>query len=520
MNKETPLLTKWISAFILLGILLAIIWNLMALSLIEELDIRDIFRKSLIIFFQIAAVVVIFRSKITMKTFLTIFSGFAFFLISSLCDLSEEFLHDGSGFYEFIEDFGEPFGLLFILIGLYLWLDERNHLAKLRYNLAKETGRIGVWEWQLKTQSFLLDQETYKILGYRQDELSPKKDTLKRLIDTNDIGGFRKAINLHFKDHTTAFEKSIKLKKKNGHYGLFLLRGKAQFDQHNKPYKVLGTITDITERIDIENKLKQSEQNYRLLAENSTDVIATFDNDLNIQYVSPSVFKLFGYTQEEIREMDLNKIVSPDSYSSAILAYNQLVRDQLKHGHPIDETRLHLSMISKSGSKILVEFVIMPMRNDDNEHIGFLTTSRKISTKNFENRLQKSSTELFSRYFHLNPLPMCLVKLSNGIYTDANQAFLEALGFNKQELIGKTSEELATWYNQHERLNFIKSILKHNRLSDFKMTYMTKKGRVRLARLTAERIFYQNEAQLLLVAKDITNQTSESMSSLRIKQTT
>ena len=61
-----------------------------------------------------------------------------------------------------------------------------------------------------------------------------------------------------------------------------------------------------------EEELRASEQRYRLLADNITDVIWTVDLDGKFTYVSPSVERLRGYSPEEVMRQ-IKKIHEPDS---------------------------------------------------------------------------------------------------------------------------------------------------------------------------------------------------------------
>jgi len=65
------------------------------------------------------------------------------------------------------------------------------------------------------------------------------------------------------------------------------------------PSKMVFIIRNITERKYNEIKLKQSEEKYKLIAENTLDGILTFNNEHKITFVSPSYIKQLGYTEEE-----------------------------------------------------------------------------------------------------------------------------------------------------------------------------------------------------------------------------
>jgi PAS domain S-box-containing protein len=108
---------------------------------------------------------------------------------------------------------------------------------------------------------------------------------------------------------------------------------------------------EMEQRSTAEKTLIQSEMKYRLLAENATDVIWTVDMDLNITYVSPSVYRVCGYTPQRLIATKLTELLTADSIAIAtrVLAEESGVEEREDSDLKRSRT-MELEFIHKDGS--------------------------------------------------------------------------------------------------------------------------------------------------------------------------
>jgi len=167
-------------------------------------------------------------------------------------------------------------------------------------------------------------------------------------------------------------------------------------NSHGKVIGLIGSIRDITDRKQQEEALRKSEMQYRLIADNVSDVIWTMGTDQRFTYVSPSIVKLLGYTPIEALQLSLKNILTPESYEKGVQVITKAIAREDEHRTLSDVTlNLELEHIRKDSGKVYVEITTSFIRNEKGMLSGFIGISRDITErKQVEEQRDKSILDL------------------------------------------------------------------------------------------------------------------------------
>ncbi len=259
----------------------------------------------------------------------------------------------------------------------------------------------------------------------------------------------------------------------------------------DEPIRYHVTFASVQENVLAEEALRESERNYRTFFETVDDVITVTTSDGRLVCANPATSARLGYSAAELSRMQVL-----DLYPAAKRGEAEAIFAAVSRG---ERASFPLPLQSKSGALVAVETRVWYGRWDGAECV--FGVSKDLTE---EEALQK-----FERLFRSNPVSTALSnlpdqRLPDQRFTDVNDAFLSTLGYTREQVLGRSPEDLGLFV-ETERLRAVAEQLQaQGRASDWELKVRCKDGAILDGLFSGEIIESQGQRSFLTVMIDQT----------------
>ena len=375
-------------------------------------------------------------------------------------------------------------------------LEKQLYESQESLQLAMDGAQMGMWDWNVQTGEVKFNQKWLEQFGYEPEEVTPDISFWGKLMHPEDQQRSQDLLNANLNGDIEAYENEYRVKNKSGDWQWVLARGKvASRDEAGKPLRHVGTLIEVSDRknalivleksyaqmekqveirtadllkanqqledeILLRNKsdsaLRESEERFRMLAENARDIIYRMSLPDGIyEYMSPAVTEITGYTPHECyrNPLIIRQILHPDWVDYFDEKWDQIQEGKLSLVyeyqiiHKTGEVRWiyqkNVFIRDLNGNPGAIEGICTDITEiktaemvlaKQNERLDELVAERTSKLQIVSEALSEEK-ERYRLIFNTAPIGIFHYN-SDGVVTECNSVCLEMIGGSREKLIG------------------------------------------------------------------------------------
>jgi PAS domain S-box-containing protein len=278
----------------------------------------------------------------------------------------------------------------------------------------------------------------------------------------------------------------------------------------------LNFLSDITDKINAEQELRESEERFRTVTESAQDAIIMINDEGKTVLWNKSAERIFGYTSDEFKEKPVHNLLASTVQQKGFL---RLFEDFRKTGKgPFIGKTIELNALKKGKTSFPIELSLSSVQlkgrwfsiaiirdiSERKELEKHLLQSNRILEKRVEERTAelKESELRYRTLFEFAPIGIGKSD-KNGNVLDANKKMIEIMGYsNIQDLKKINIKEL--YVNPDDRKKLLQGLQRRGSVRDFLVQLKKKDGEIYYALLDVDIMQSGKEDDMCTTVRDVT----------------
>ncbi len=380
-----------------------------------------------------------------------------------------------------------------------------------RLRLALDAAQMGIFDWDIVHNHITWSPRHQYLWGFGTGDFTPRYDDFASRVHPEDLPLVENEM-ARCRTERVPYTCEYRVIWPDGSLHWVNGRGEFAYDENGQPLRMRGTVVETTELKQKEEALREHEiireLYHRLnhIASRVPGVIYQYklrpDDSSCFPYASEAIRDIYRVKPEDVQEdaSVVFGILHPDDYDGIVASIQQSAATlQIwKYEYRVRFTDGTVRWLAGNA-------IPNPEKEPDGSVIwhGFITDITDI--KQAEQSLRESEKK-FSKIFQGSPIGIAISSAADGKFIDANAAFLDIYGYEREEIIGHSSVELGLWDNLQHREAIIKRVLNQGFASNIEVKYHRKSDNIsRVLLASMETIDVAGEPCMMGFVIDITD---------------
>ncbi|MBA1202185.1 PAS domain S-box protein [Pseudomonas capeferrum] len=364
-----------------------------------------------------------------------------------------------------------------------------------RLDLALDSAQLGTWDWHIPTGMLYGSARAAQLHGLDPVPFHDSFEAFFEGVPEQQRSTMRQAYRSLRDRPAGNYQITYRIQLELGSSRYIESRARLYRDEQGNPLRMAGTLLDITEQVEREQRLSASEEKFASLFQVSPDPICVTRQDTGrFIEINPAFSQTFGWSSEQVIGHTAEEIGLWAESSERAHRIERVIRDQALSNVAVQVNHHNGTALTCVISSRLITVDSQPCS---------VTTLRDITQQQRAEAALKASEEKFAKAFHSSPDAITITERESGRYLEVNDGFCRLTGYSAAEVVGLTAHELGIWADDKQRAALLNDLVNGGRVHHREMLGRNKRGDILTVEVSVEPINLNDIDCLLLTARDV-----------------
>ncbi|GFO58130.1 hypothetical protein GMST_04550 [Geomonas silvestris] len=222
------------------------------------------------------------------------------------------------------------------------------------------------------------------------------------------------------------------------------------------------------------------------------EAIWLFDREGKIRLANPAALRRLGRSEAEMIGRSPVEFLPPELGASRM----EKIRQVLETGEPLE--------FEDQREGIFFHHSLSPVRDAAGRVAWVVSFSRDVTAQRSVEASLRFSEQRYAKIFATNPAAIALTLLEDGTYLDVNEAWCSMVGYQREEVLGRSARRLGIWPDSAQAAAFVAELRKRGKLNGWQQEFFRKSREPFSAQLSAQLLEVGGEFVVISCLIDLT----------------